>query len=175
MSRFTISISELAELYTIFDFDYDTVSGKTKPELELAFMREYANREIGYETYQQWKPKFEQLWCDMIEKYKPLFAKNVDVFNSYKTTNSGVQTGESTNSSVMKHIPTPVTTIMAESDIPNSYTSGDGGGTSKLEQESVTTRQSKSDLEMLNKYIKEQTTILRRFISEFNTLMFKRY
>ena len=175
MARFTMTIREIRELFEIFDFDYTTPFGVTKEQLEEAFYTRYNEREIAYETYEIWKPKFKYLWLQALSKYDSLFNYTVDVFTNVKSTTIGTQSGETSNTSTMKHMPTPVDSIAQPTDTPASYTTGEGGNQSELEQNTQTTRQNKTDVELIELYRRSHETTLEWFIRELNKVMFKRY
>lgn len=175
MARFTMTINEIKELYNIFDFEYTTPFGVTAEQLQEAFFVRYDNREIGYETYEMWKPKFEFLWKQALQKYDVLFNHTIDVFNSFKSTTSGTQSSGSTNTNTMKHLPTPVTNVVSGSEIPASFTTGAGESNSDVEQETTTTRQTKNDVELMKQYREAHETTLEWFLRELNKVMLKRY
>ena len=175
MARFTIDINEIIKIYDLFDFNYDVPVGITKNELEDAFIKRYRYREIGFETYQMWVEKFELLWVESLKKYAPLFSKSVDIFNNYKSTLESKQTGKGENTSEMTHVATPVSQSIVDDKAPSSLTRSQGGSESEYSQENVSTRQTKSDVELYNDYIKNYQTALNAWLNEFNAIMLRRY
>lgn len=175
MARYTKTIGELNVEYDIFDFPYTSPIGITSEKLQKAFIDYYAYREIGYETYEQWKLKFEILWEEMVNKYNPLFTKVVDIYNNYKSTSISESESKGSNVSKNKHMPTPVSNQVSDNFIPSSFTIGEGESEGNATITNTNNQQTKSDVVLMQEYIKNFQGVVLEFLKEFNRLMFKRY
>ncbi len=174
-ARYTMTIADIYDGWDIFHFDYPTPVGVSKERLEKAFLTHYAYREIAFETFEQWWPKFKLLWQEMILKYNPLFSKIVDAYTTYKSTTTSISNTQGRNKSENKHMPTPITNQVSDEAVPSAFTIGEGESEATGEMESVNKKQTKSDVEMIAEYIKTYQTVVIMFLKEFNKLMFKRY
>ncbi len=175
MGRYTLTISEIIDLgYDIFSFDYDVPEGVTKQELQDAFIATYNNREIAYETVEQWGVKFEFKWKLMVKKYWDIFTHVLEPFDSYKSKSKTTQLIDGETKAISESVPTPVTEVPSETDIPNIYNRNQAENETEVETISDVKRQHESDVQMLNRYVRFEP-VLMSFVKEFNNLMYARY
>ena len=102
MAQVTVELRKLLQLnnFELFDFTYQFDDQKFRAQLEQAVIDYYYNYEIGTETPQEFKRRFEAKWLSIIDYYNQLYNTTLLEYNpliNYKMTEALEQLATSNN------------------------------------------------------------------------------
>ena len=91
MAQVTVELRKLLQLnnFSLFDFSYKFDDPNFKAQLEQSVIDYYYNYEIGTETPQEFKRRFEAKWLSIIDYYNQLYNTTLLTYNpliNYKLT-----------------------------------------------------------------------------------------
>lgn len=138
----------------LFDFDYDFYDDSKKDEIEQMFISHYLMHEIASNTILEFKRKLEHTWKLKLKKYNKSFElinTNIDVLNNVDIDIENNQ----------KFMDTPISEIVNLDDYMTTATinKGKNKGYSNITQ-----------VELINKYVKDLDNLYEKFLDEFYDL-----
>ena len=146
MAQVTVELRKLLQLnsFELFDFPYQFDDQKFKAQLEQAVIDYYYNYEIGTETPDEFKRRFQAKWLSFIDYYNLLYNTTLLTYNpltNYKMTEALEQlaTSNNTQNSVTDTTSNGSTT-QEGTDVLEQTTSTDNTRTDNLTSQNDTTR-----------------------------------
>ena len=102
MAQVTVELGKLLQLnnFELFDFSYQFDDIKFKTQLEQSVIDYYYNYEIGVETPQEFKRRFQAKWLSFIDYYNQLYNTTLLTYNpliNYKLAEALDQLATSNN------------------------------------------------------------------------------
>ena len=146
MAQVTVELRKLLQLnnFELFDFQYHFDDQKFKSQLEQAVIDYYYNYEIGVETPDEFKRRFEAKWLSIIDYYNQLYNTTLLSYNpliNYQLTEALDQLATSNNTqNSVTDITSNGTTTQEGTDVLNQITSTDSTRTDNLTSQNDTTR-----------------------------------
>ena len=144
MAQVTVELRKLLQLnsFELFDFPYQFDDIKFKEQLEQSVIDYYYNYEIGVETPDEFKRRFEAKWLSFIDYYNLLYNTTLLTYNpltNYKMTEALDQlaTSNNTQNNVTDSTNTGTTT-QEGTDVLSQTTSTDSTRTDNLTANTTT-------------------------------------
>ena len=146
MAQVTVELRKLLQLndFELFDFPYQFDDQKFKSQLEQSVIDYYYNYEIGTETPDEFKRRFQAKWLSFIDYYNLLYNTTLLSYNpliNYKMTEALEQlaTTNNTQNSITDSTSTGTTT-QEGTDVLKQSTTTDSTRTDNLTSKNDTTR-----------------------------------
>ena len=146
MAQVTVELRKLLQLnnFELFDFPYNFDDVNFKKQLEQSVIDYYYNYEIGTETPDEFKRRFEAKWLSIIDYYNQMYNTTLLTYNpliNYKLTEALDQlaTSNNTQNSVTDSTSNG-TTSQEGTDVLSQSTSTDSTRTDNLTSQNDTTR-----------------------------------
>ena len=146
MAQVTVELRKLLQLnsFELFDFPYQFDDQKFRAQLEQAVIDYYYNYEIGTETPEEFKRRFQAKWLSFIDYYNLLYNTTLltyDPLINYKMTEALEQLATSSNNqNSVTDSTNNGTTTQEGTDVLNQSTSTDNTRTDNLTSTNDTTR-----------------------------------
>ena len=146
MAQVTVELRKLLQLnnFELFDFPYQFDDQKFRTQLEQAVIDYYYNYEIGTETPDEFKRRFEAKWLSFIDYYNLLYNTTLLSYNpliNYKMTEALEQLATTNNTQNSATDTTSSgTTTQEGTDVLSQTTSTDNTRTDNLTSTNDTTR-----------------------------------
>ena len=144
MAQVTVELRKLLQLnnFELFDFSYEFDDQKFRAQLEQAVIDYYYNYEIGVETPQEFKRRFQAKWLSFIDYYNLLYNTTLLTYNpltNYKMTEALEQLATSSNTQNSETDTTSNgTTTQEGTDVLKQTTSTDSTRTDNLTANTTT-------------------------------------
>ena len=138
MAQVTVELRKLLQLnsFELFDFPYQFDDQKFKSQLEQSVIDYYYNYEIGTETPDEFKRRFQAKWLSFIDYYNLLYNTTLLSYNpliNYKMTEAMEQLATSNNTqNTVSDTTSNGTTTQEGSDVLKQTTSTDSTRTDNL-------------------------------------------
>lgn len=145
MAQVTVELRKLLQLtnFELFDFSYNFDDPNFKAQLEQSVIDYYYNYEIGVETPQEFKRRFEAKWLSIIDYYNQLYNTTLLTYNpliNYKLTEALEQLATSNNTqNSVTDTTSNGTTTQEGTDVLEQTTSTDSTRTDNLTASSTNT------------------------------------
>lgn len=145
MAQVTVELRKLLQMnsFELFDFQYQFDDQKFRAQLEQAVIDYYYNYEIGVETPDEFKRRFQAKWLSFIDYYNLLYNTTLLTYNpltNYKMTEALDQLATSNNTQNNKTDTTSNgTTTQEGTDVLKQTTSTDSTRTDNLSADTTTT------------------------------------
>ena len=146
MAQVTVELRKLLQLnnFELFDFQYQFDDNNFKAQLEQAVIDYYYNYEIGVETPDEFKRRFEAKWLSIIDYYNQLYNTPLPSYNpliNYKLTEALEQLATTNNTqNSVTDTTSNGTTTQEGTDVLEQTTSTDNTRTDNLTSQNDTTR-----------------------------------
>lgn len=146
MAQVTVELRKLLQLnnFELFDFPYQFDDQKFKEQLEQAVIDYYYNYEIGTETPDEFKRRFQAKWLSFIDYYNLLYNTTLltyDPLTNYKMTEALEQLATSNNTqNSVTDTTSNGTTTQEGTDVLKQSTTTDNTRTDNLTSTNDTTR-----------------------------------
>lgn len=146
MAQVTVELRKLLQLnnFDLFDFPYEFDDPKFRAQIEQAVIDYYYNYEIGTETPDEFKRRFQAKWLSFIDYYNLLYNTTLLAYNpliNYKMTEALEQLATSNNTQNSTTDTTSNgTTTQEGTDVLKQSTSTDNTRTDNLTSQNDTTR-----------------------------------
>lgn len=146
MAQVTVELRKLLQLnnFELFDFVYQFDDVNFKKQLEQSVIDYYYNYEIGTETPEEFKRRFQAKWLSFIDYYNLLYNTTLLTYNpliNYKMTESLEQLATSNNTqNSVTDTTSNGTTTQEGTDVLNQSTTTDSTRTDNLTSQNDTTR-----------------------------------
>ena len=146
MAQVTVELRKLIQLnnFELFDFPYQFDDQKFRAQLEQSVIDYYYNYEIGTETPDEFKRRFQAKWLSFIDYYNLLYNTTLLTYNpliNYKMTEALEQLATSNNTqNSVTDTTSNGTTTQEGTDVLNQSTSTDSTRTDNLSSQNDTTR-----------------------------------
>lgn len=146
MAQVTVELRKLLQLnnFELFDFPYQFDDQKFKAQLEQSVIDYYYNYEIGTETPDEFKRRFQAKWLSFIDYYNLLYNTTLLSYNpliNYKMTEALEQLATSNNTqNSVTDTTSNGTTNQEGTDVLKQTTSTDNTRTDNLTSTNDTTR-----------------------------------
>ena len=146
MAQVTVELRKLLQLnsFELFDFPYQFDDQNFKTQLEQSVIDYYYNYEIGAETPDEFKRRFEAKWLSFIDYYNLLYNTTLLTYNpliNYKMTEALEQLATSSNNqNSVTDSTNNGTTTQEGTDVLIQTTSTDNTRTDNLTSQNDTTR-----------------------------------
>ena len=138
MAQVTVELRKLLQLnnFELFDFSYNFDDPNFRTQLEQAVIDYYYTYEIGVETPQEFKRRFEAKWLSIIDYYNQLYNTTLLTYNpliNYKLTEALEQLATSNNTqNTTTDTTSNGTTTQEGTDVLEQTTSTDSTRTDNL-------------------------------------------
>ena len=146
MAQVTVELRKLLQLnnFELFDFPYEFDDPKFRAQIEQSVIDYYYNYEIGTETPDEFKRRFQAKWLSFIDYYNLLYNTTLLSYNpliNYKMTEALEQLATSNNTQNSTTDTTSKgTTAQEGTDVLKQTTSTDSTRTDNLSSKNDTTR-----------------------------------
>ena len=146
MAQVTVELRKLIKLnnFELFDFSYQFDDQKFKSQLEQSVIDYYYNYEIGTETPDEFKRRFQAKWLSFIDYYNLLYNTTLLSYNpliNYKMTEALEQLATTNNTqNSVTDTSSNGTTTQEGTDVLKQTTSTDNTRTDNLTSKNDTTR-----------------------------------
>lgn len=146
MAQVTVELRNLLQLnnFELFDFPYQFDDQKFKAQLEQSVIDYYYNYEIGTETPDEFKRRFQAKWLSFIDYYNLLYNTTLLTYNpliNYKMTEALKQLATTNNTqNSVTDTTSNGTTTQEGTDVLKQTTSTDNTRTDNLTSKNDTTR-----------------------------------
>lgn len=146
MAQVTVELRKLLQLnnFELFDFPYEFDDPKFRAQIEQSVIDYYYNYEIGTETPDEFKRRFQAKWLSFIDYYNLLYNTTLltyDPLINYKMTEALEQLAKSNNTQNSKTDTTSNgTTTQEGTDVLKQTTSTDSTRTDNLTSTNDNTR-----------------------------------
>ena len=153
MAQVTVELRKLLQLnnFELFDFPYEFDDPKFRAQIEQSVIDYYYNYEIGTETPDEFKRRFQAKWLSFIDYYNLLYNTTLLTYNpliNYKMTEALEQLATSNNTqNSVSDTTSNATTSQEGTDVLRQSTSTDNTRTDNLtsESDSITTTDNTSE------------------------------
>lgn len=146
MAQVTVELRKLLQLnnFELFDFQYQFDDPKFRAQLEQSVIDYYYNYEIGTETPDEFKRRFQAKWLSFIDYYNLLYNTTLLTYNpliNYKMNEALEQLATSNNTqNSVTDTTSNGTTTQEGTDVLNQSASTDSTRTDNLASQNDTTR-----------------------------------
>ena len=146
MAQVTVELRKLLQMnsFELFDFDYQFDDLKFKHQIEQSVIDYYYSYEIGTETPQEFKRRFQAKWLTFIDYYNQIYNTTLltyDPLINYKLTEALDQLATSNNTqNSVTDTTSNGTTTQEGTDVLNQTTTTDSTRTDNLTSQNDTTR-----------------------------------
>lgn len=146
MAQVTVELRKLIQLnnFELFDFPYEFDDPKFRAQIEQSVIDYYYNYEIGTETPDEFKRRFEAKWLSFIDYYNLLYNTTLLSYNpliNYKMTEALEQLATTNNTqNSVTDTTSNGTTTQEGTDVLEQTTSTDNTRTDNLTSKNDTTR-----------------------------------
>lgn len=146
MAQVTVELRKLLQLnsFELFDFLYEFDDQKFRAQIEQSVIDYYYNYEIGTETPEEFKRRFQAKWLSFIDYYNLLYNTTLLTYNpliNYKMTEALEQLATTNNTqNSVTDTTSNGTTTQKGTDVLSQTTSTDNTRTDNLSSKNDTTR-----------------------------------